>query len=357
MKLIAMIAGPALGHVARLQQVALQLREMVDCRIVFIGPRLHGYLNGVVGEDFEAITIPIAEENMKHPYMEFSAGLENVLESYGFDLIVHDMNPVRWLATMRFPDCPRINVTNVFLTKLSRTQTSQERLFSLEDMGISKARAEKNLSEINSVYDLYEADRVLLADPTSVISIYGDLPANYIACGPSSWSKDGELPIELSKLENVITLSMGSTGKNVISKTMLVELKESTGSQVVIYAGSQFEEMDERDDVDHAYEWLPLNRMLERTRLVVSQGGAGSTYQALSYGIPVVVSPTHRNQEILGEILEDIGVGVCINSDASMAKIKNVDIEELTDNALLLSDEIANQNGAHTIAQQISGLL
>lgn len=46
-----------------------------------------------------------------------------------------------------------------------------------------------------------------------------------------------------------------------------------------------------------------LQKILRKSVLVLTQGGAGVAYKALRYCIPILVFPTHENHKILGDIL------------------------------------------------------
>ncbi len=357
MKKIAFIAGPALGHVSRMYTIAQQLESNNDVQIVFIGPSLGNYLEELVSDGFETVTIPIHKAAGVIPYEVFAAGLDEVFQSHQFDLIVHDISPLRWLATTRFPDCPRINVTNVFLTGMAQAQSYQVSRFEVIKNGINRRRARKGLKAYTSAYDFYEADRVLLADPIPLVSRYGELPKHYRACGPCFWNKASELPSALSDVTDALVLSMGSTGRDTFDVGLLRYIISWAGCKSSVYVGNKTQEVRELDIVDHIHRWLSLDRLLDKARVVASQGGAGSTYQALSKGIPVIVFPTHQNHRLLGEILEQMGLGLCIDMSDPNEHIDAYNFESLLANARAFAVETANQDGAAEIATHISELL
>ena len=65
------------------------------------------------------------------------------------------------------------------------------------------------------------------------------------------------------------------------------------------------------------YSWLPASRVLSKSKFVITQGGAGSSYQAMALGIPIGVWPTHRNHELLGLILQDYGCGMLMDDSSN----------------------------------------
>ena len=94
--------------------------------------------------------------------------------------------------------------------------------------------------------------------------------------------------------------------------------------------------------------------MLPNAWAVISQGGAGSTYQALAKGIPAIVYPTHRNQAALGQILDRMGVGLLLDDSAdTAARLARLDFATLRLGAARLSHEMRQQNGPETAAAEI----
>ena len=357
MRKVGFIVGPALGHVGRSFKAALQLRSICDAQIIFISPDHGRYVERLVGKDFETIAVPTSSFEKSDSFQEFASGLEQVFTANRFDIIVHDLCPLRWLSTTRFPDCPRVNVTNVFLTKIANARTSQAMRFDRIGDRINSIRTEKGLPPLHTVFDLYEADLVLLADPSRLTSRYGRLPSHYFPCGPSSWGADGNLPDALSTVKNALLLSMGSLGKRELDPELLTKIMRQAGCQSSIYVGNKVESVRKLGIVDHIYDWLPLEKVLDRVKVVMSHGGSGSTYQALSFGVPVIVFSMETNLEIFGNILEDLGVGICISDEASFAKIDAFDFNQLSANAVIFADEMKGQDGPDRIAREIANLL
>ena len=353
MKKALFIVGPALGHVGRLGSVAWKLRSVSDVEIVFATPAHARYAHAVLGNDFEIIPIEIGEQAMSMPANEFAIGLEQVFQTVHPDLIVRDLCPLKWMSAVRYPDCPHLNVTNFFLTRHLQEQTLQAMWYAGIASDIRRLRFEKGLAQLESVFDLYEADRVLLADPQPLLKPHGELPNHYRACGACSWSRDGELPDELEHLDDVLLLSMGSTGGGTLDKETIRIIAQRMGCATIVYAGSYPDTMRKRFVADYCYDWLPLKKMLTRTRAVICQGGTGSSYMALEAGVPVIVIPGHRNHQILGELLEKAGVGLCIPSDSKDLDLALSRCENMVANAFSFAAEMKRQDGVSEIVKQI----
>ena len=62
-----------------------------------------------------------------------------------------------------------------------------------------------------------------------------------------------------------------------------------------------------------AFSFFP--KQLARGDVVISHGGAGSIYQALLVGIPLLVIPQHLEQLDHGRRVEEVGAGICLPPD------------------------------------------
>lgn len=358
MKKTAFICGPELGHVGRLYKIAARLRATSSAEITFVTPQDGKYANLLCGNEFEIRVIPIPEDSHKPKNMVFAEGLAQLFATEQFDLVVQDIGPLEWLSATRFPDCPRVVVTNIFLTRLATSETGQMKRMKEEKAEIDRSRNEMGLPPLDNVFDLYEADRVLLADPLPIVQEFGELPLNYVACGAAPWSLEGQLPIELSDKTDLLLMSMGSTGRKAFKPNRIEKVRERLACSYSVYVGDKHDAMRARGVADFQFEWLPLEPALSKTKVVLSQGGAGSSYQALSKGVPVIALPNHRNQQVLGEILEKLGVGVCIGRGENLVKrLPLIDLETISANAKRFGVEIAREDGAAKAAHQIEGFL
>ncbi len=356
-KTIAFISGPALGHIGRLYEVAKQLKNHGDIKIEFIIPGFSGSADKVIKSNFKIHRIAVQPENRTQPFEDFANGLEALFTQKTFDLIVHDGCPVRWMSAVKFPTCPRVMITNAFLTGAYNGTTFQNDWFeNTVREPINDIRISKGLKPLTSAYELYQADKVLLADFEQLKPILNPVPDNHYFCGPVSWTMTGALPAELEDRNGLMLISMGSTGKRVIDGDFIETIKQASGAANVVYAGKKADEFRGKDYIDLAFDWLPLDEVLDRSKITLSQGGSGSTYQALSRGVPVIIFPTHRNQEILGLLMEELGVGFCVDPDNPLEKLNGLDINRLSDNAKGIA-QINNNHGAKIMADHILAML
>ncbi len=59
-------------------------------------------------------------------------------------------------------------------------------------------------------------------------------------------------------------------------------------------------------------EWVPQLQLLARSALMINHGGANSVLESLAHGVPVVVVPITQEQELVGTLVTDAGLGVSL---------------------------------------------
>lgn len=339
--------------------VARSLREQIDCDIQIIIPSVVKFDTSRFEDEFVLHRPRIERKDLRFPAPAFADALDEIFAKLQPDLVVHDCCPARWLATARFPDCPRAIVTNSFVTRLAAADTIQVRLLRKRARRIRRERAARGLADLNSAFDLFEADRVLLADPPWLVPDVDAMPAHYHACGAVWWEAEGDLPQELSDISEVLLCSMGSTGKFVDPRFSTLTADRFGCDDIVrVHAGTK-EHRVHTTRGHRMFEWgvLPLGRLLPRVRAVVTSGGAGSTYQALAAGKPMVVVPSHRNHRILGELLETRGVAVVVDSKRALKRIPAERIAELGATAARAGPAHVANDGAQKIAMHLVELI
>jgi len=356
-KSLAFICGPALGHVSRLFQLAKRIKRQSGAAITFFVPHYSAAADFVIGDAFEIVKIPIPDDQRSLPFEIFADRMETHFKNRRFDLIVHDGCPLRWFSVLKFPDCPRVFLTNVFLTGHVSRETFQNRWFENEaGKKVLQKRRAKGLPPIQSVFDLYDADRVLLVDPPALFPKL-KLPSHFSYCGPIFWSTPKAIPDALRNERRFTLISMGSTGKRSIDDDFLKQVRNFTRSEQLIYAGLQARDIRSLKELDRAFKLLPLNRILDRADAVVTQGGSGSSYQALFHGAPVIAFPTHINQQILGRIIEQAGLGVSIGLNENISRLEGFDMKKLIKTADHFKKEHLQRSGPAQAAGVIEKFL
>lgn len=275
-------------------------------------------------EEFQFVPLPKQHRGTA----PFANEVERVIRSVRPDLICFDLSPTPWLFLVRFPNVPRVYLTNFFLTSLTEAETYQTRQLNADRAQWNELRRRRGMPDLLDAKTLYDADAVVLCDPVGLIPGWETLPPPYKAVGPIFWQPDTTLPSELDLNRRLILASFGTTGSKRPGADDIEELRSALDCDAVVWAVS--ETPRELAPGNEAYVNIPLSPMLERSVIALTQGGAGSTYAALSAGVPVSIETTNRNHEVLAGRLIDTGVGALTKDlarrphDEIAAKVKQM---------------------------------
>lgn len=265
-----------------------------------------------------------------------------------------------WGGCINWPKVPRVLITNFFLTEnFSSITTQQDLVFPTVKDEINGIRISKNLPPIDNPRDLYHATRVCLADPIALIenNISFPLSDEYRASGACYWEMKGQLQHELSALSDILLISLGSTGLTGIDQALIQAIKQKSNAKTTVLVGNLAENTSIANGVDFAVKRTPLDRIYSKTRLAITQGGAGSTYQALSHGVPVIIYPSHRNHQIMGKVIEKAGLGVSINSNEDIQKLDLFDLEKSCEAAYKYKVDMKIEDSVNSIVDSIVELI
>lgn len=357
MSRIVLLPGPALGHVGRLLVLAGALREAGHAaHFVMAGGRQGRFVHIVREAGFPVDLIELAGAKTGAPpfFDQYADALPELLDAAVADAVVYDMNIVRWLATASLGARPGFFVTNVYNTGLSDMPTSVDVNFAEEQDIINTAREARGLAPLASAFDLIAGHRVLLADWGAVADLYRR-PAHFSVCGPMSWTLPAPMPAELGSQGDLLLIAMGSTGRALPDAATVAELKQRFGCRAVAYLGGDHDSEPVRAIADYRLASAPMDALLARTRLAITQGGAGSTYLALQARVPVAVVPTHPTQGLLGRCLERLGVGLYGESgNALRAAAEQTDPAAMQERLDSLYDAEPYRDGARRAAELVA---
>lgn len=240
----------------------------------------------------------------------FADALERAMDRSDPDLICLDLSPVPWLYLVRFPPVPRAYVTNFFLTKLLAAETFQDLDLRENSADWNHRRRRRQLPELHDAKELYDANAVLLSDPPELVPREVRVEEPYRVVGPCIWQPVGSLPAPLIETRRLLLLTFGSTGSRLLPGDVAEKLRRALGCDTSVWLASKSPGGEREDHGGHVFSGVPMAPVLQRSVLAVTQGGAGSTYAALLQGVPVAVWPSHRNHELLAEMLARAGVGI-----------------------------------------------
>ncbi|WP_427450777.1 glycosyltransferase [Litorimonas sp. WD9-15] len=321
---ILMLSGPALGHVARLSLAAEALLKTSDIKVDFVVPGFCQHLTLPESAGCRVQTIRIEDESRKFPALAYAEQVERLFDTLNPDIIVQDCSPLRWLPATRFPECPRVVITNAFLIGPPEFETHQVSDFAARKTQLNKMRAERGLYSLNSAYDLYLGTKTLLSDPTPLVESLSPWPTDIENCGPLCLEQGADLPETIQDLSDIALFSMGSTGGLESYQAIAGTLQASPDFGATVYVGSRAEEAKATGCYDFCFDWLPLSSVLKKARVVITHGGTGSTYLALSNGVPVLISPKHKNHAVLAQCLSDLGVGARLEDQSSLDQLPDM---------------------------------
>ncbi|HXF05279.1 MAG TPA: nucleotide disphospho-sugar-binding domain-containing protein [Blastocatellia bacterium] len=172
------------------------------------------------------------------------------------------------------------------------------------------------------LWDLLEGELNLVLDSERLAPL-NELPAHFVRVGPLYWSPSGPLPEwfeDVASDRPLVYVTMGSTGHPALFP-LLIALFADRAFNVILTTGGQvsIEEKDLPTNIRVA-RFLPGGAVMQRADVVICHGGAGSVYQAISAGRPVIAIATHFEQELLGQQIEAAGAGILLSLHEVLAE-------------------------------------
>jgi UDP:flavonoid glycosyltransferase YjiC (YdhE family) len=176
--------------------------------------------------------------------------------------------------------------------------------------GFNKYRKEYGLPLRSNIYDTWRGDLNLMVD----IPAYGptnNLPSNFHYIGPIIWEPDIESPTwwkELEPNKPTIYFTMGSTGYARFFNQAIEIFGDSKYQCIMTTAG-----MLQTSTVPNNFfivDYARGSEIMKLSDVVVCQGGNGTIYQAMSYGVPIIGIPTMHDQEYNLDRVEALGMGI-----------------------------------------------
>lgn len=355
MKSVLFITGAALGHIGRSLLVARALESRMAATIHFACLAGGQHYENLVSEAGFAVTL-LPGFTLRDQGATITEALETLIAEFDPSLIYCDINPLPQLLLVRFPVVPRVFLVNAYETRLGTDTTVQDLMWREYGEQWNRLREQRGLPPVDDPRSFFDADLVLLPDPEAVVGVPAErLPPGYRLTGPCIWDPPASLPPEIEEARDLLLLSMGSTGINNLPLEAVRDIGRQAGASRIIRIGSF--DPGYGSEV-RQYDWLPGSRVVERCRLVLTQGGAGSTYQALRAGVPVVCTPAHHNHVALARRLQQAGAGMLLFHETWQEQLQDtpIDILALERGARLLSSQM-QVDGAANAADAMAGLL
>jgi MGT family glycosyltransferase len=231
-------------------------------------------------------------------------------------------------------------------------------------LGYTHARKRHGLPPVRTIYDLIEGDVTLLADIPEFMPVVSATPPSFRYVGPILWDADLPAPRWLPALDPerpTLYFTMGSTGDTQFFHEA-IRVFGGTEYQVLITTGG-LADLGRVPDNVFVEKYAPGQPLLRASDVVISHGGNGTVYQALSCGVPVIGFPTHFDQETNLQRVCALGVGRRMwRSGYNAASLKRAVDDVLSDEGCrtrceALAARIATMNGGRSAAAHIDHLL
>ena len=213
------------------------------------------------------------------------------------------------------PDLP---LTRLLGVRLGQTLFDAARpfAFALHARPLNAVRRRYGLPPLG--HDLRTAytwgDYTLYADAPGLIPTR-PLPPNHRYLGAPLWSAAAPLPPwwdSLPQDKPVVVVTLGSSGRAELLPMVLSAL--SALPVTVIAVSANRITLTETPANAFVADYLPLARAVASARLVISNGGSLTTYQALDAGVPVLGICSNMDQLLNMAAVERLGAGLSLRA-------------------------------------------
>lgn len=186
----------------------------------------------------------------------------------------------------------------------------KEMVITLDILPFKKFRQEAGLSPGKNLWDIWQGDLNLISD----IPEYGptkNLPSNFYYIGPIIWEPNIEMPYWFEQIDSqkpTIYITMGSTGNPYFFEQAIDIFGDSDYQFIMTTAG--LVKLTNIPKNFFVTEYAPGSLIMQKSDLVICQGGNGTIYQAMSQGLPIIGIPTSHDQEFNMNRVVDLGIGI-----------------------------------------------
>lgn len=343
MKILAIANAHALAHVSRLLEIAKVLRERGH-DILFAG---HGkYLQVATWDGFATQELPyisvaqvvsairsqklwqLYPETQLRSFIEAELGL---IETFRPDVILLD-NRITARTSAEKAGIRTAAVLNVHMSNHKRIPFMSasnvlgdwplvRQIDAVENRiecavydklvmgGLNRIRRQLSLKPLFA-YEHEEAELSFFADIPEFSPVQR-LPAHARYIGPLTWHNTLPAPACLNQLrpgQPTVYFSLGSEGL----EDLLPHLAQLAGEgiQVIVATGAATLAQDLKVPEGVFLEpYINTERVLPLCHVVCCHGGNGTIYQALSFGLPIVVVATHEEQYYGGKRVQQLELG------------------------------------------------
>jgi UDP:flavonoid glycosyltransferase YjiC (YdhE family) len=229
---------------------------------------------------------------------------------------------------------------------------------------INTVRKRHGLAPIGSLLEvLTHGDRTLFPDTPSLVPTTGG-PPTHVYLGPVLWSPEVPLPQWWNAVPDakpIVYVTLGSSGKHDRLPIVLKALAKLDVSVLLSTAGR-----DPPADMPpgvFAAPYLPGDRAVARSALVISNGGSTTGYQALAGGVPVLGIASNLDQFLAMTAIATAGAGLlCRAGSLAEASVRDAVGRMLREPsfgqaAMAIANDFSHLNSAKIFESEISNLV
>jgi MGT family glycosyltransferase len=231
-------------------------------------------------------------------------------------------------------------------------------------LGYAEVRKKHGLPPVRTMWEAVQGDITLLCDLPEFMPVIRDTPPSFRYTGPLLWEANIPLPSWYSRLDRsrpTIYFTMGSTGDTKFFEEA-VRVFGNTQFQVLITTGGLAEVRDPPPNVFIA-KYAPGEALMAVSDVVVSHGGNGTVYQALSRGVPIIGLPSIFDQEVNMRRVCALGAGIQLSNKGYTGELLQVAVSTILndqryrDRCKQLAVRIARMDGRRRAALHIHDFL
>lgn len=160
---------------------------------------------------------------------------------------------------------------------------------------------------------IYAAGDTVVYPDLPTLSPTPGAPESHHHIGPLLWEPEIPLPLwwdTVPKDRPCVSVSVGSTGSWAALERVVEALRQLP--VVTLVATSGRGTIEPVPNQIYVADYLPGMKSCQRADLVICNGGAGTVYQALSQGVPVLGIAANMDQMSVMTPIEKLGAGRCI---------------------------------------------
>ena len=321
--------------VARGHEVEVLAHPSLRARLEADGARFHEYRSMTPLSSIERIEPDIElERTLEH--LVFAKGVADdmlrLIEELEPQVLLIDGMLLYGLVASRVSGVPTITLWHTIYSLVTGGPFAE--LFDSRLHEINEYAIESGLEPFPSHRCLIEADHVLVFSYGDGFDDTTGLPQNVHHVGPLR-SIDPEATGDYTGSSGAPLVVVGLSTSYMGQQALLQKLCDALAGlpiRALITTGPAIapEELTTAPNTT-AVEFVAHDRVLPSADLLVTHAGHGTVSAGLTYGVPMVCIPLGRDQPMVAERVEALGLGTVVDPEASVEKLAESVVQVLAD--------------------------